>query len=138
MKTELEKIIAVSGKPGIYKIISAGKASIIAESLVEGKRIPVPPTQRVSTLSDISIFTEDDDMPLREVFLKMKGYYQGGEGPEPTNDPAVYRKEILNFLPNYDKERVYDSDLKKLFQWYRILASRDMLDFEESESEPNE
>lgn len=129
MKTELEKIISVAGKPGIFLLISGGKNSIIAESLLDGKRQPIHATQRVSSLSDISIFTTDEDVPLREVFELMKAHYNGGSSIDPKSEGKLLRKEVTKFLPNYDAERVYDSDLKKLLTWYNILQGKDMLDF---------
>lgn len=135
MKTELEKIISVSGKPGIFLMISGSKNSIIAESLLDGKRQPIHASQRVSSLSDISIFTTEEDVPLKEVFEKMKAHYNGGTAIDAKSSGTDLRKEVVKFLPNYDAERVYDSDLKKLFSWYNILQGKDMLDFAASNEE---
>lgn len=129
MKTELEKIVSVSGKPGIYQMISGGKQATIVESLVDGKRIPVYPTQKVSTLSDISMFTLEDDMPLRDILLSAKEVFKGGPAPDPKSDSKVLRDAMKKIVPNYDADRVYDSDIKKLLQWYNILQAKDMLDF---------
>ncbi|MBL7942929.1 MAG: DUF5606 domain-containing protein [Flavobacteriales bacterium] len=131
-KTSLSKIISIGGKSGLYKVLNTTSSVIIAESLVDGKRGPVHHTQRVSSLSDISIFTTDEDMPLQEVLEKMKTHYEGNAAP-PLKDAAALRKEILKFLPEYDKERVYDNDLKKLFLWYNLLQAKNMLDFEQPE-----
>jgi chemotaxis protein histidine kinase CheA len=128
MKTELEKIVSVSGKPGIYQLVSGGKQATIVESLVDGKRIPVYPTQKVSTLSDISMFTLEDDMPLRDILLNAKDVFKGGPAPDHKSDSKVIRDAMKKILPNYDDERVYDSDIRKLLQWYNILQSKDMLD----------
>lgn len=138
MKTELEKIISVAGKPGIFLLISGGKNSIIAESLLDGKRQPIHATQRVSSLSDISIFTTEEDVPLREVFELMKAHYKGEASIDPKSEGKVLRKEVTKFLPTYDAERVYDSDLKKLFTWYNILQGKDMLDFAAPAAEEEE
>jgi hypothetical protein len=131
MKTELEKILSVSGKPGIYLLLTGGKNTIVAESLVDGKKQPIHANQRVSSLSDISIFTIEEDVPLREVFLKMKEHYASGTSIDPKSDGKILRAEVVKFLPTYDAERVYDSDLRKLFSWYNILQAKDMLDFQE-------
>jgi chemotaxis protein histidine kinase CheA len=128
MKTELEKIVSVSGKPGIYQLVSGGKQATIVESLVDGKRIPVYPTQKVSTLSDISMFTLEDDMPLRDILLNAKAVFKGAPAPDHKNDSKVLRDAMKKILPNYDDERVYDSDIRKLLQWYNILQAKDMLD----------
>jgi hypothetical protein len=133
MKVSLEKILSVSGKPGIFQLIAGGKNIIVAESLVDGKRLPIHPNQRVSSLSDISIFTIEEDVPLKDVFGKMKEHYQSAIAIDHKSESKTLRSEIEKFLPTYDSERVYDSDIKKLFQWYNILQSKDMLEFEEAE-----
>lgn len=135
MKVELEKVLSVSGKPGIYVLVAGAKNVIIAESLVDGKRGPILPSQRVSSLSDISIFTMEEDVPLREVFNKMKEHFKGGQALDHKSEPRLLRAEMEKFLPTYDSERVYDSDIKKLFQWYNILQAKDMLDFAEEATE---
>lgn len=134
MKTELEKILSVSGKPGIYKLITGGRATIIVESLIDGKRVPVHPTQKVSALSDITMFTYEADVPLREIFLKAKEAFGGAQGPDPKSDGKVLRDAMKQILPDYDEERVYTSDIKKLLTWYNILQAKDMLDFAEPAS----
>ena len=131
MKTELEKILSVSGKTGIFKLITGGRATIIVESLVDGKRLPVHPTQKVSALSDITMFTYEEDVPLREIFMKAKAAFDGGQAPDPKSESNVLRDAMKKILPDYDQERVYDSDIRKLLMWYNILQSKDMLDFAE-------
>jgi hypothetical protein len=131
MKTELEKILSVSGKPGIFKLITGGRATIIVESLVDGKRVPVHPTQKVSTLSDITMFTYEADVPLREIFLKAKEAFNGGTAPDPKSESKVLRDAMKQILPDYDQDRVYDSDIRKLLTWYNILQAQNMLEFEE-------
>ena len=138
MATELEKIISVSGKSGLFKVVSAGKVALVAESLVDGKRQPILSTQRVSTLADISMFTYEEDMPLKQVLLNMKSVYGEAEGPSSNLSGAALREEFRKILPDFDEDRVYDSDIKKLFGWYGLLKSRDMLDFETSEDSTEE
>ena len=130
MKTELEKILSVSGKPGIFKLITGGRATIIVESLLDGKRVPVHPTQKVSALSDITMFTYEADVPLREIFLKAKDAFNGGPAPDPKSESKVLRDAMKQILPDYDEERVYDSDIRKLLTWYNILQAQNMLEFE--------
>jgi hypothetical protein len=134
MATELEKVISVSGKSGLFKVVSAGKAAVVAESLIDGKRQPILSTQRVSTLADISMFTYEEDVPLKQVLLNMKNVYAEVEGPSSNLSGAALREEFKKILPDFDEDRVYDSDIKKLFSWYGLLKSRDMLDFETSEA----
>ena len=138
MATELEKIISVSGKSGLFKVVSAGKVAVVAESLVDGKRQPILSTQRVSTLADISMFTYEEDVPLKQVLLNMKNVYAEAEGPMSSLAGTALREEFRKILPDFDEERVYDSDIKKLFSWYGLLKSRDMLDFETSEDSSEE
>lgn len=138
MKIELEKILSVAGKPGIYKILSSGKSAIIVESLIDGKRMPVHPTQKISSLSDISMFTLEEDVPLRDVLLKAKEVFNGEPAPDAKSDGPTLRKAMEKILPDYDKERVYESDIRKLLMWYNILQSKDMLDFAEPEEETEE
>jgi hypothetical protein len=131
MKTELEKILSVSGKPGIYKLITGGRATIVVESLIDGKRVPVHPTQKVSALSDITMFTYEADVPLREIFAKAKDAFEGGPAPDSKSDSKALRDAMRKILPDYDEERVYESDIRKLLSWYNILQGKGMLDFEE-------
>jgi hypothetical protein len=134
MKTELEKILSVSGKPGIFKLITGGRSTIIVESLIDGKRLPVHPTQKVSALADITMFTYEEDVPLREIFLKAKEAFSGGSAPDPKSEGKVLRDAMKKILPDYDEERVYESDIRKLLSWYNILQAKDMLDFAEPEA----
>jgi hypothetical protein len=135
MSIELEKILSVSGKPGIYKVLSSGKSAVVVESLVDGKRLAITPTQKISSLSDISMFTTEDDVPLREVLLKAKATFEAGPAPDTKGDSKVLRTTMKKILPNYDAERVYDSDIKKLLTWYNILQAKDMLEFSAAAAE---
>jgi len=132
MKTALEKIITVTGKGGLFKVISGGKGVVIAESLLDGKRHPIHSSQKVSTLSDISMFTYEEDVPLRMVLENANKAFNGQPGPSHKADGKDIRKAMEQILPEYDKERVYESDLRKFFQWYNLLSEKNMLDFEEA------
>lgn len=138
MKTALEKIITVTGKGGLFKVISGGKGVVIAESLVDGKRHPIHSSQKVSTLSDISMFTYEEDVPLRSVLENAKNVFEGKMGPSHKAEGKEIRKAMEQVLPEYDKERVYESDLRKFFQWYNLLSEKNMLDFEETADAPME
>ncbi|MFM9005937.1 MAG: DUF5606 domain-containing protein, partial [Flavobacteriales bacterium] len=118
MKTELDKILTISGKGGLFKVLSRGKSAVIVESLTDSKRQPLSTNDKVSALSDITMFTVEDDMPLREIFLKAKEQYDGGPGPDPKADGNELRKAMSKVLPEYDADRVYASDIKKFFTWY--------------------
>lgn len=130
----LTKILSVSGKPGLYKLISTGKNLNIVESLPDGKRIPVYLTEKVVALSDVSIYTTEDDIPLREVFQKIKEKENGGKttlgSKSPNKEFFAYFGEVL---PNYDTDKVYASDIKKILSWYNILIEND-IDFQQVEA----
>lgn len=130
---EFSKIIAVSGKPGLYIAISQTKTGFIVESLADKKRFPIPSTNNVSLLENIAIYTYEEEVPLLTIFKSM---YEKAEGKETIshkesgNKLAAYFSEIL---PDYDEERVYTSNIKKVIQWYNILVKAGM-DFSQVES----
>ena len=127
----LTGIIAISGRPGLFKVLTQGKNSIIVESLVDKKRFPAYATDRVSALEDISIYTYEEDAPLKDILTAIYKKEDGKECPSHKEDLKVLQNYILEILPNYDQERVYPSDLKKLFQWYNLLLSTGNLILEE-------
>lgn len=120
---DLSGIISISGRPGLYKVITQGKNSIIVESLIDGKRFPAYATDRISALDDISIYTLEGDTPLKEIFNDIFEKEDGGKAPSHKKDAATLQGYLLEILPDYDEERVYASDIKKLFQWYNLLLS---------------
>jgi hypothetical protein len=133
---ELSKILAISGKPGLYKMLSQTKAGFIVESLTDGKRFPVFAHERVSTLEEISIFiTGDDDMPLKEVLRKIFDKLEGKPGLDSGADSKALKNFFLETIPNYDQERVYVSDIKKTLAWYNLLLEKGMLEFKDEEPE---
>lgn len=129
----LKGILSVSGQSGLYKMISQAKNSIIVESLVDGKRMPAYATSRISALEDISIFTEQGDVKLVEVF---KNIYEKEDG-KPTISHKSSANELKSYfvqvLPDYDKDRVYVSDIKKVIIWYNLLVDKDIFKFGEEE-----
>jgi hypothetical protein len=132
-------IIAISGRPGLYKVIAQSKSSVIVESLMDGKRTPAYASEKISTLEDISIFTYEEDVRLTDVFQSMIEKYEGGEGINHKEANNTLASELESILPNYDKERVYPSDVKKIFQWYNLLHKADLLSAEpEGESKDGE
>lgn len=118
---ELKEILAISGKPGLYRLISSNASRLVVESIGERKKMPIPATSKVSSLEDIAIFTIEEDVPLAEVFTKM--LEKTGEQPAPSHKaaPEELRTFINEVLADIDHDRVYNSDLKKLFQWYNLL-----------------
>ena len=138
----LEKILAISGKPGLYKLISGSKKMVVVESLIDGKRTPAYTTDRVISLSDIAMYTEETEVPLNEVFMNIQKIY--GENPIDVDYKKASETELHDFmakaLPEYDRERVHNSDIKKLIQWYNLLLKNNLTDFtleEEEKSEKN-
>lgn len=132
---DLSGIISISGKPGLFKVVAQAKNNIIVESLIDGKRSPAYSTDRISALEDISIYTYEEDKPLAEVYQAFYDKEKGGavlSHKESLNKLTTYLSEVL---PNYDEDRVYNSDIKKLFQWYNILHKADALKVEEKEEE---
>ena len=119
----LDKIVAISGKPGLYEIISHAKSGIIVQSLDDKKRFPVTAVQNVSVLNDIAIYTYEEEVPLRQVFINIASK----EAQKQTISHKESNKVLLDFmsevLPNFDEERVYASNVKKIIQWYNILVS---------------
>lgn len=135
----LSEIIAVAGQPGLYKTIAQSKNSVIVESLIDKKRLPVYATQRVHTLEAISVYTTDKDMPLGDVFKKIADKENKGATPvDHKADEPEMMKYFGEVLPEYDKERVHISDVRKLIQWYNILQKADMLNFDEAKTEEGE
>lgn len=118
---DLSGIISISGRPGLYKVIAQGKNSIIVESLTDKKRFPAYATDRISALGDISIYTYEGDKPLKEIFEDIYAKQDGKEAPSHKEDISVLQAYILEIIPDYDEERVYPSDIKKLVQWYNML-----------------
>ena len=120
----LKGILSISGQPGLFRLVTETKNSIIVESLLTGKRIPAYSTSKISTLSDISIFTETGEILLTELFLRI-------QKSEKTISPKASANEIKAFfgevLPEYDKDRVYVSDMKKIIQWYQLLSDQNLL-----------
>jgi len=123
----LKSIISITGKPGLYKVVSQTKNGLIVESIVDSKRMPVYSSEKVSTLSDISIYTYESDMPLVEIFENL---YKKTAGKKAISHKSS-QKELSDYLESvakdYDQDRVYHSDLKKLFQWFNILVDADLL-----------
>lgn len=137
---EFSKIIAVTGKPGLFKVVSQSKNAIIVESLLDKKRVAINATQNVSLLENIAIYTYEEDMPLLDVF-KAINIKTGGEKAishkESGNKLQAFFAEVL---PSYDDERVYTSNIKKVIQWFNILieAGFDFSAVQETEDKKEE
>jgi hypothetical protein len=128
---DLTGIISISGKPGLYKVIAQAKNSVIVESLEDKKRIPAYAADRISALEDISIYTHGEDKPLKEIYTDIYNKENGGATLSHKDDLKKLTSYLLEILPDYDQERVYSSDIKKLFQWYNQLHKSGNLKLEE-------
>ncbi len=130
----LKNILSVSGKPGLYKLLSQGKNMLLVESLADKRRFPVYPTQKVVSLGDIAIYMTDKEMPLSEALEKIHGKYGAAlelDTKSMTHDEL--RAFMSDLFPNYDKDRVYPTDIKKLIIWYNILITSGKTEFKEQE-----
>jgi hypothetical protein len=134
---DLKEILSVSGKSGLFKIISQTKNGLIVESLLDKKRIPVYASDKISNLEEISIYTDDKEAPLKDVFKAIFDKESGGKTIDHKSEEKLLREYFVTVLPNYDKERVYASDIKKVVNWYNILLDNGLMTFEE-EKQPEE
>lgn len=126
----LEKILAISGKPGLYELKTQTRNGFVAESLSDGKKISVSLRHNVSLLSEIAIYTNTEEVPLAEVLEKVKTKENGAATSiNHKESKAVLTGYFEEVLPDYDHDRVYPSDIKKVIQWYNLLHSRGMTDF---------
>ncbi len=135
---KLKDILSISGKPGLYTFVSQAKNGIIVESVGEKKRIPAYATDKVSALDDIAIFTEDGEVKLSEVFDKIHEKENGGKSIDPKSDASKLKAYFSEILPDYDQDRVYISDIKKVFNWYNILQENNLLIPSEEEEKADE
>ena len=133
----LDKIIAISGKPGLYELVSGGKKNLIVQSLIDGKRFPISALSNISTLDSIAIYTDIKEVPLSEVFYTIFQKEKGKETISHKESADKLSKYFTEVLPDYDTERVYASNIKKVFQWYNLLVNN-KFDFETLAPETDE
>jgi hypothetical protein len=134
----LKGILAISGQSGLYKVLSEGKNNVIVESLLTGKRSTVYTDAKMSALEDIAIYTTEEDLPLRKVFRKISDKENGGQAINAKSSPEELKNYFAEVLPDYDKERVYFSDIKKVISWYNLLQEKELLNLEEDEKKESE
>ena len=139
MKTiQLKDILAISGKGGLFKSIAQARNGIVVESLEDQKRHVAPATARVSSLEDIAIFTIDEEVPLADIFYMI---HEKSEGKETLSHKAAVeelKSQFKELVPEYDEDRVYVSDIKKVFQWYNLLHQHQLLEVIDKEEEKEE
>lgn len=129
----LKKILSIAGKPGLYKLVSTSKTITLVESLIDKKRLPIYPQEKIVSLGEIAIYTTEDEIPLKEVFAKIKENENGGNiaNEHKSNNSKLF-SYFETVLPTYDKEKVYASDIKKIINWYNLLIDNN-IDFEVEE-----
>lgn len=129
----IKTILSISGRPGLCKLVNRGKNMLIVESLLNGKRFPAYSHDKVVSLGDISIYTEDDDIPLTDVFESIKEKCGIKEINVKSLDDAGVRKLFAEVLPTFDQERVYTNDIRKVFTWYNQLIAAGITEFVDAE-----
>lgn len=139
----LDKILSIGGKPGLYKMLTQTRTGLVAESLLNNKKVTVSMSSNVSVLSEIAIYTLEEELPLRAVFQKIQDKEKGGNtSVKHKDDKLILEEYFFEVLPNYDEDRVYVSDIKKIIQWYNILIDHGITDFtlpeEDSDTEVKE
>jgi len=136
MKTiRLKDILSISGKGGLFKFVAEARNGIVVESIDNQKRHVAPSTARVSSLEDIAIFTSDEEVPLSDVFYQIHQHNNGEEAISHKSSPEELKSHFRELVPEYDDERVYVSDIRKVFQWYNQLQSHSLLEVIEKEDE---
>jgi len=135
---ELKDILAISGQPGLYKYVAQSMRGVIVESLLDGKRMNASATSRVSALTEISMFTEGEDIALADVFTNIWNYTEGKEAISHKESAEKIVEEFAKVLPEYDRDRVHVSDMKKCFAWYNILVKAGFTEFKLPNNEAEE
>ncbi|MGB5227745.1 MAG: DUF5606 domain-containing protein [Eudoraea sp.] len=126
----LDKILSIGGRPGLYRLLTQTRTGLVAESLLDNKRVTVGMSSNVSVLSEIAIYTLEEELPLRAVFEKIQIMEKGGKTSVKHKDNKLSLEEyFFEVLPNYDEDKVYVSDIKKVIQWYNILHDHGITDF---------
>ncbi|MBQ5784103.1 MAG: DUF5606 domain-containing protein [Bacteroidales bacterium] len=133
MKTDLRKVLSISGKPGLYLYVSQATQGVIIESIINKSRTCVGLSARMTSLADISIYTEDEEVKLQEVFENMKSVLGENEAPSAKSNPNELKAFFEKALPVYDRDRFYVSHMKKVVEWYNCLKNYASLDFESLE-----
>jgi hypothetical protein len=138
MKTDLSKILSISGQSGLFFYVSQARNGAIVEALADKKRTTVSMTSRLTSLADISIYTDDEEVKLQQVLLNMKEVLGDADAPSSKSNPEELKALFEKALPSYDRDRFYVSHMKKVVEWYNNLKKYASLDFVNPEEEPAE
>ena len=134
----LKDIVVISGQGGLFRYISQGRNSVIVENLSDCRRTTIPATTKISMLENIAVFTENDDIPLYEVFRRIKEKERGGAAIPHKSPDAKLKEYFAEVFPEYDRDRVYVSDIRKIIMWYNLLNGLGINDFESPEEDRKE
>jgi hypothetical protein len=132
---DLSKILSLAGRNGLFKVVSQAKNAVIVESLIDGKRFPAFGHDKISSLEEISVFTTGEDIALKDVFKAFYVKLEGKPAIDSKSDNISLKKFFLEMVSDYDQDRVYISDIKKMVSWYNMLLQQNLLDFSEKEGE---
>ncbi len=135
---ELKKILAISGQPGLFQYVAQSANGVIVEALADGRRMNAPASSKVSAMSEIAIFTETEEIPLAKVFETLYAHTGGKQAISHKADQAELKKLFAAILPDYDRDRVHMSDIKKVVSWFNALVEAGMTDFSIEETEEEE
>ncbi|MCX6269251.1 MAG: DUF5606 domain-containing protein [Bacteroidetes bacterium] len=133
---DLSKILSIAGKNGLFKVVSQAKNAVIVESLNDNKRFPTFAHEKMSSLEEISVFTTGEDLALKEVFKAFHEKLEGKPAIDPKSDSSALKKFFLEMVPEFDQDRVYVSDIKKMASWYNTLLEQGYVEFNEEVKEP--
>lgn len=130
---DLKDILAISGYPGLFKFVSQGRNAIIVENLESGKRMSAFGSEKISSLEDISVYTDKEDLPLVDVFKKIFEKEKNNPAIDPKSPPEELKDYFSEIIPDFDRDRVYPSDIKKILTWYNLMLKLEMVQFDEEE-----
>ena len=138
MKTDLTRILSISGQSGLFNYVSQARNGVVVESLVDGKRSSFGMTSKMTSLADISIYTDDEEVKLQQVFTNLKEVLGEEDAPSGKSSPETLKALFEKALPTYDRDRFYVSHMKKVVEWYNVLKNHASLDFTDPEAEAQE
>lgn len=130
----VERILSISGKPGLFKLVSQGKNMLIVENVATHKRMPAYNHDKVVSLADVAMYTDDGEVPLYDVFATIAEKNNNATVDVKAMSDDQLREYFAEYLPNYDRSRVYTTDIRKLFQWYNTLVSNGVTEFKDDET----
>ena len=138
MKTDLTKVLAISGQSGLYLYVAHTRSGAVVEAFADKKRSAVSASSKITSLADISIYTDDEEVKLQQVFLNMKEVLGDADAPYAKSNPEDLKALFEKALPDYDRDRFYVSHMKKVVDWYNSLKNHASLDFVDPETEDAE